>query len=138
MEYVKEVADFPNYEAALAAARGSATAAASGLEQVPTEFHRTISGVERRAGLHPRGGESPGARRTDLVAGVLTGNVLGFVRVALTAYLLGTHSRADSLAVAMGPLDTLNSVLINSMVFAFVPMLTACQRRRSARRCSSS
>ncbi len=27
----------------------------------------------------------------------------------------------------MGPLDTLNSVLINSMVFAFVPMLTACQ-----------
>ena len=60
-----------------------------------------------------------------LVAGVLTGNILGFVRVALTAYLLGTHSRADSLAVAMGPLDTLNSVLINSMVFAFVPMLTA-------------
>ncbi|MBV9508126.1 MAG: hypothetical protein JO323_24305, partial [Acidobacteriia bacterium] len=39
--------------------------------------------------------------------------------------LLGTHSRADSLAVAMGPLDTLNSVLINSMVFAFVPMLAA-------------
>ena len=62
-----------------------------------------------------------------IVAGVLTGNVLGFGRVALTAYLLGTHSRADSLAVAMGPLDTLNSVLINSMVFAFVPMLTAAQ-----------
>jgi putative peptidoglycan lipid II flippase len=56
---------------------------------------------------------------------VLTGNVIGILRVALTAYLLGTHSRADSLAVAMGPLDTLNSVLINSMVFAFVPMLTA-------------
>ena len=49
-----------------------------------------------------------------LVAGVLTGNLLGFGRVALTAYFLGTHSRADSLAVAMGPLDTLNSVLINS------------------------
>jgi putative peptidoglycan lipid II flippase len=61
-----------------------------------------------------------------LVAGLLTGNVLGVVRVALMAYLLGTHSRADSLAVAIGPLDTLNSVLINSMVFAFVPMLTAC------------
>ena len=60
-----------------------------------------------------------------IVAGILTGNVLGFVRVALTAYLLGTHSLADSLAVAMGPLDTLNSVLINSIVFAFVPMLTA-------------
>jgi putative peptidoglycan lipid II flippase len=62
-----------------------------------------------------------------LVAGVLTGNVLGFGRVALTAYLLGTHSGADSLAVAMGPVDTLNSVLINSIVFAFVPMLTACR-----------
>ena len=45
--------------------------------------------------------------------------------MALTAYLLGTHSRADSLAVAVSPIDTLNSVLINSMVFAFVPMLTA-------------
>jgi peptidoglycan biosynthesis protein MviN/MurJ (putative lipid II flippase) len=61
-----------------------------------------------------------------LMVGVLVGNVLGFGRVALTAYLLGTHSLADSLAVAMGPLDTLNSVLINSIVFAFVPMLTAC------------
>jgi putative peptidoglycan lipid II flippase len=60
-----------------------------------------------------------------LVAGVLTGNVLGFGRVAVTAYLLGTHSRADSLAVAMGPLDTLNSLVLNSMIFAFVPMLTA-------------
>jgi len=59
-----------------------------------------------------------------LVAGTLTGNALGFVRVALTAYFLGTHSRADSLAVAMGPVDTLNSILINSIVFAFVPMLT--------------
>ena len=61
-----------------------------------------------------------------LVVGVLTGNLLGFCRVALTAYFLGTHSLADSLAVAMGPLDTLNSVLINSVVFAFVPMLTSC------------
>ena len=60
------------------------------------------------------------------MAGVLTGNALGVLRVGLTAYLLGTHSRADSLAVAMGPIDTLNSVLSNSMVFAFVPLLTAC------------
>jgi putative peptidoglycan lipid II flippase len=60
-----------------------------------------------------------------IVAGLVTGNLLGFLRVALTAYLLGTHSRADSLAVAMGPIDTLNSVVINSIVFAFVPMLTA-------------
>jgi len=44
--------------------------------------------------------------------------------VALTAYLLGTHSAADALAVAIGPIDTLNSVLINTMIFAFVPMLT--------------
>ena len=65
-----------------------------------------------------------------IVAGIVTGNVLGFARVAVTAYLLGTHSRADSLAVAMGPVDTLNSVLINSMVFAFVPMLTACSPAR--------
>jgi putative peptidoglycan lipid II flippase len=61
-----------------------------------------------------------------LAAGVLTGNVLGYARVALTAYLLGTHSLADSLAVAVGPLDTLNSVLFNGILFAFVPMLTAC------------
>jgi putative peptidoglycan lipid II flippase len=57
-------------------------------------------------------------------AGVITGNITGFVRVVLTAYLLGTHSRADSLAVAIAPVDTLNALLINSMVFAFVPMLT--------------
>ena len=62
-----------------------------------------------------------------IVAGVLTGNVLGVVRVWLLAYLLGTHSYADSLAVALGPLDTLNSVLINSIIFAFVPLLTAAQ-----------
>jgi len=62
-----------------------------------------------------------------LIFGVLTGNVLGFARVAVTAYLLGTHSRADSLAVAMGPLDTFNNMLLNSMIFAFVPMLTACK-----------
>lgn len=56
--------------------------------------------------------------------GLITGNAIGFFRVALTAYLLGTHSAADALAVAVGPVDTLNGVLINTMVFAFVPMLT--------------
>lgn len=61
-----------------------------------------------------------------LAAGILAGNLIGFVRVALTAYLLGTHSRADSLAVALGPVDTVNSVLTNSMLFAFVPLLTQC------------
>lgn len=60
-----------------------------------------------------------------LVAGVATGSAIGVLRVALTAYLLGTHRQADSLAVALGPLDTFNSILNNSIVFAFVPMLTA-------------
>jgi putative peptidoglycan lipid II flippase len=60
-----------------------------------------------------------------LVLGVLTGNAIGFARVALTAFLLGTDNRADALAVAMGPIDTVNALLINSVVFAFVPMLTA-------------
>ena len=60
------------------------------------------------------------------MVGVLAGNLLGFGRVVVTAYLLGTHSLADSLAVAIGPVDTLNAVLLNSVVFAFVPMLTAC------------
>jgi len=64
-------------------------------------------------------------------AGLITGNLIGFFRVALTAYLLGTHSAADALAVAIGPIDTLNSVLINTMIFAFVPMLT---ERDGARR----
>jgi putative peptidoglycan lipid II flippase len=62
-----------------------------------------------------------------IVAGVLAGNVLGVARVAIIAYLLGTRSYADSLAVALGPLDTLNSVLINSVVFGFVPILTAAK-----------
>ena len=66
-----------------------------------------------------------------ILVGVLAGNLLGFARVAVTAYLLGTHSLADSLAVAIGPVDTLNPVLLNSVVFAFVPMLTAT--RGSAR-----
>jgi putative peptidoglycan lipid II flippase len=60
-------------------------------------------------------------------AGIITGNIIGFARMAITAYLLGTHTQADSLAVALGPLDAINSVLINTMVFAFVPMLTERQ-----------
>jgi putative peptidoglycan lipid II flippase len=58
-------------------------------------------------------------------AGILAGNVLGFGRSAVTAYLLGTRATADGLAVALGPIDTLNSVLINTVVFAFVPLLTS-------------
>jgi putative peptidoglycan lipid II flippase len=59
--------------------------------------------------------------------GILAGNVLGFVRGAVTAYLLGTGALADAIAVAMGPIDTLNYVLTNTMVFAFVPLLAARQ-----------
>lgn len=61
-------------------------------------------------------------------AGILIGNVTGFFRVAVTAYLLGTHTRADTLAVAMGPLDTLNSVVVNTMIVGFVPMLMLVER----------
>jgi putative peptidoglycan lipid II flippase len=56
-------------------------------------------------------------------ASILLGNITGFFRVAVTAYLLGTHAGADALSVAIGPLDTLNSVIVNTMLFAFVPML---------------
>src|SRR5258706_16417489 len=59
-----------------------------------------------------------------IVAGIVTGNVLGFWRVALTAYLLGIHSAADSLEVAIGPVDTINAAQYNRFSFAFVPMLT--------------
>jgi putative peptidoglycan lipid II flippase len=57
-------------------------------------------------------------------SGIVLGNLVGFVRVAVTAYLLGTRSHADVLAVALGPLDAFNGALINTMIFAFVPMLT--------------
>jgi putative peptidoglycan lipid II flippase len=57
--------------------------------------------------------------------GLLAGNLLGFLRVMFTAYLLGTGSHADALVVAIGSLDALNWIIINTMVFAFVPMLTA-------------
>jgi len=58
---------------------------------------------------------------------ILFGNITGFFRVAVAAYLVGTHARADALAVATGPLDTLNSVVVNTMLFAFAPMLIAYQ-----------
>ena len=56
-------------------------------------------------------------------AGLLAGNITGFFRVVVQAYLLGTHARADALAVAIGPIDTLNNALINTMLVSFVPML---------------
>jgi putative peptidoglycan lipid II flippase len=56
-------------------------------------------------------------------AGILAGNITGFVRVAVTAYLLGTHARADALAVSTGLADTLNTIVINTLLVAFVPML---------------
>ncbi len=56
-------------------------------------------------------------------AGILIGNVTGFFRVGVTAYLLGTHARADALAVALGPIDNLNQAIVNTMLVSFVPML---------------
>ncbi len=56
-------------------------------------------------------------------AGILIGNITGFFRVIVIAYLLGTHARADALAVAIGPIDMLNQVIINTMLVSFVPML---------------
>ena len=56
-------------------------------------------------------------------AGILAGNITGFARVAVTAYLLGTHARADALAVSTGLADTLNTIVINTLLVAFVPML---------------
>ena len=120
-----EVADHPNYEVALAAAR------APGLppeRHKPSKFEVFLSQRPHRRRSRPadcRAVDSPLVRGAHAGGGVVTGNIVGFARVALTAHLLGTQSRADSLAVAMGPIDTLNSVLINSIVFAFVP----CSRR---------
>ncbi len=56
-------------------------------------------------------------------AGILVGNCTGFFRVAVTAFLLGTHARADALAVALGPIDILTAAIINTMLVSFVPML---------------
>jgi putative peptidoglycan lipid II flippase len=56
-------------------------------------------------------------------AGILIGNITGFFRVGVTAYLLGTHARADALAVALGPVDNLNTAVINTMLVSFVPLL---------------
>jgi putative peptidoglycan lipid II flippase len=58
-------------------------------------------------------------------AGILAGNITGFFRVMVTAWFLGTHARADALAVAIGPIDTLTTAIINTMLVSFVPMLTA-------------
>ena len=57
-------------------------------------------------------------------AGILAGNITGFFRVAVTAYpCVSTHARADALAVAIGPIDTLNQAVINTMLVSLVPML---------------
>jgi len=55
--------------------------------------------------------------------GILAGNITGFVRVALAAYLLGTRAHADALAVSTGLADTVNNIIINTLLVAFVPML---------------
>lgn len=59
-------------------------------------------------------------------AGILAGNIVGFVRVGVTAWFLGTHAHADALAVAVGPVDTLANAIINTLLVSFVPMLMLC------------
>jgi putative peptidoglycan lipid II flippase len=89
-------------------------------EAVTDRPERSTGELQRRfSPNHPlvRGGLIVGS-------GIVLGNLIGFVRVAITAYLLGTRSNADALAVALGPLDAFNGALINTMIFAFVPMLT--------------
>ena len=64
------------------------------------------------------------------MAGVLTGNALGVLRVGLTAYLLGTHSRADSLAVALGPLVVLFTLVVSlgtGVLSGLAPALSAAR-----------
>ncbi len=56
-------------------------------------------------------------------AGILIGNISGFIRVAIGAYLMGTHARADALAVSTGLADTVNNIIVNTLLVAFVPML---------------
>jgi len=55
--------------------------------------------------------------------GILAGNIVGFVRVGVTAWFLGTRAHADALAVAVGPVDTLVNAIINTLLVSFVPML---------------
>src|SRR5260370_16879813 len=85
-----------------------------------------------RAGLEARVARAAGSPLVrgglTIVAGIVTGNILGFFRVAITAYFLGTKSAADSLAVAIGPIDTLNQALINTIIFPFLPFPTRLQR----------
>jgi putative peptidoglycan lipid II flippase len=55
--------------------------------------------------------------------GILLGNIAGFIRVAIAAYLLGTRAHADALAVSTGLADTVNNIIVNTLLVAFVPML---------------
>ncbi len=59
--------------------------------------------------------------------GLVTGQVLGFVRQATIAYLLGTGPQADAIAVAFAPVDLWWAVLSTTMIFGFGPMLAARQ-----------
>ncbi|HEU5023170.1 MAG TPA: lipid II flippase MurJ [Bryobacteraceae bacterium] len=61
--------------------------------------------------------------------GILIGNIAGFFRVALAAYLLGTRAHADALAVSTGLADTVNNIAVNTLLVAFVPMLMLRPRR---------
>jgi putative peptidoglycan lipid II flippase len=65
-----------------------------------------------------------------LVVGVciLAGQLLGFIRQATIAYLLGTGPPADAIAVAFAPVDLWWSVLATTVIFGFGPLLAAPER----------
>ena len=58
-------------------------------------------------------------------AGLLAGQALGFVRQAVIAYLLGTGSQADAIAVAFAPVDLWWAVLSTTLIFGLGPLLAS-------------
>ena len=60
-----------------------------------------------------------------VAVGLAVGQLLGFIRHATLAYLLGTAPQADAVAVAFAPIDLLWAVLSTALIFGYGPMLAA-------------
>jgi putative peptidoglycan lipid II flippase len=65
-----------------------------------------------------------------LVAGaaIFGGQLLGFVRQVVIAYLLGTGPPADALSVAFAPVDLWWAVFATTVIFGFGPLLALPER----------
>jgi putative peptidoglycan lipid II flippase len=59
---------------------------------------------------------------------VFGGQLLGFVRQAAVAYLLGTGPQADAVAVAFTPVELWWAVLSTTIIFGFGPLLTVREK----------